>query len=107
MITNKSMIDLVREIRRHCKPNEKPIIKLANPNVLDDILVLFHKTDNVIFRALVKELCLIAGSPWFEALNKTNNNTESQNIIENPETIEQDQDNFTKSIKMYRGVRIR
>lgn len=80
MLINKSMIDLIKEIRRHCEPDVKPNIKLANPDVLAEILLVYHQSNDVVLKALVKELCLIAGPPWLEALIPPQKQTKNQKM---------------------------
>ena len=68
MIFTKPIIDLIKEIRRHVPAEMKPGIKLANPEVLDEIIILYHESNDTILRALVKELCFLAGSEWSDRL---------------------------------------
>ena len=65
---NKSMIDLVREIRRKVPADDKPGIKLANPELLSDLIPLYHASSNTVLKVLIKELFSMAGDPWPEAL---------------------------------------
>lgn len=87
MIMNKSMVDLIKEISRRCDPDIKPNIKLANPDVIAEILLVYHQSNDVVLKALIKELCLVAGSPWIEALTSPQESKKSQ--------------------KMYRGVALK
>ena len=115
MNISKPMIDLIKEIRRRCPSDIKPSIKLANPDVIDEILVLYHESSDTIFKALVKELCHIAGSPWVESLTKPQDNAgqfitktyRGQTIYEPINTEVKEKDTRQKSVKMYRGVAIK
>lgn len=60
----KPMIDIIREIRRRSSDDVKDSIKLANPNIIDELIVLYHNSNDPIVIALVKELCVLAGPPW-------------------------------------------
>jgi len=60
----KPMIDVVREIRRRTPANDKPSIKLANPELLQELIELYHQTSDNVFRALTRELLNMAGTPW-------------------------------------------
>lgn len=67
---NKPMIDLVREIRRRAPSEEKPGIKLANPELLEDLIQIYHKSSDNILKALSRELMNMAGEPWPELLQE-------------------------------------
>ncbi len=61
---NKQMIDLVREIRKRAPADEKPGIKLANPELFVELIPWYQKTNDAIVKALVKELFIQAGDGW-------------------------------------------
>jgi len=60
----KPMIELVFEIRRRVPADLKPSIKLANPELLDELSEYHAKSRDVITQTLIKELLQKAGSPW-------------------------------------------
>tara|TARA_R110002073_G_scaffold293982_3_gene459690 strand:- start:613 stop:1008 length:396 start_codon:yes stop_codon:yes gene_type:complete len=60
----KAIVDLIQEARRRVPSEDKPNIKLANPDVLFELLKLYQKSTDVIFKALVKEVFNLAGDPW-------------------------------------------
>lgn len=64
----KSMIDLVREIRRRASSTEKPNIKLANPDLFSDLIPWYQSTNDAVVKALIKELFSLAGDSWPERL---------------------------------------
>jgi hypothetical protein len=64
----KAMVDLIQEARRRAPSEDKPSIKLANPDVLFELLRLYQKSTDAIFKALVKEVFNLAGDPWPERL---------------------------------------
>ncbi|TVZ40453.1 hypothetical protein P886_4884 [Alteromonadaceae bacterium 2753L.S.0a.02] len=64
----KPMIDLVREIRRRAPSEVKPAIKLANPELLIELVPVYRKSSDNILKALVRELMMMAGENWFERL---------------------------------------
>lgn len=64
----KSMIDLVREIRRRASATEKPNIKLANPDLFSDLIPWYQSTNDAVVKALIKELFSLAGDSWAEQL---------------------------------------
>jgi hypothetical protein len=64
----KPMIDVVREIRRRAPADDKPSIKLANPELLRELIDVYHQTSDNIIRALTRELLNMAGTPWPERL---------------------------------------
>lgn len=84
----KAMIDLIKEIRYRLHADIKPSIKLANPNVLKELVEHYHVSNDVITKALIKELMLHAGADWRRALISE----EQQKIMSNTTT------------KVYRGV---
>ena len=67
----KPMIDLIREIRRRSPDDVKNNIKLSNPDLIDELIVLYHKSNDQIFIALMKELCVLAGTSLEPENNKT------------------------------------
>lgn len=69
---NKPMIDLVRELRKRAPSDEKPGIKLANPDLLFEMIPWYHGTRDVIVKALIKELFEHAGDNWPQRLNTVN-----------------------------------
>ncbi|MEQ9022553.1 MAG: hypothetical protein RLN82_07305 [Pseudomonadales bacterium] len=60
----KAMVDLIQEARRRAPSEDKPNIKLANPDVLFELLKLYQKSSDTIFKVLVKEAFHLAGDPW-------------------------------------------
>ena len=65
---SKSMIDLVREIRRRAPSEHKPGIKLANPELLSELLPWYQSSTDAIVKALIKELFTQAGDEWSQKL---------------------------------------
>lgn len=65
---NKPMIDLVRELRKRAPAEEKPGIKLANPDLMQEMIPWFHCTKDVVVKALIKELFEYAGEDWPDKL---------------------------------------
>ncbi len=65
---NKEMIDLVREIRKKVPSQEKPGIKLANPELLSHLVSLYATSTDTVLRLLIRELVTLAGQPWLQAL---------------------------------------
>lgn len=65
---NKQMIDLVREIRRRAPSEYKPGIKLANPELLTEMIPWFHASKDAVTKALIKELFEQAEGDWSEKL---------------------------------------
>ena len=63
---DRAMIELVREIRRRAPANDKPGIKLANPEILEELAVLYHKSKDIVFKTLIKELFERAGNDSLE-----------------------------------------
>jgi hypothetical protein len=76
---NKAMIDLVKEIRRRAPSDVKPGIKLANPELFDDLIKLYKKEGDVVSNALIKELFELAGGPWTSRL--LNNEQSNERIV--------------------------
>jgi hypothetical protein len=67
---SRPMIDLVYEIRRRVPSHLKPDIKLANPELLDILLLIAQETRDAIVQALIKELLALAGSEWIVEVKK-------------------------------------
>ena len=66
----KAMVELIQEARRRVPSEQKPNIKLANPDVFLELASLYHNSQDTIFRTLVKEAFHLAGDPWPEKLIK-------------------------------------
>lgn len=86
----KAMIDLLKEVRRRAPADQKPSIKLANPNVMIEVRRLYFISSDTVFKAIVKELFYLAGSPWDKALKAA------------PEAEPKAQESYIT--KSYRGV---
>ena len=68
---SKPMIDLVYEIRPRVDPKMKPGIKLANPDMLQELAEFHHHCKDTITRTLIKELLSLAGEPWIDQLDES------------------------------------
>ncbi|WP_339617909.1 hypothetical protein [uncultured Gilvimarinus sp.] len=69
---SKPMIDLVMEVRRRLPSSLKPSVKLANPDLLSELLQHYPHCRDTITRALIKELMQLAGGPWPAQLEQPN-----------------------------------
>ncbi|GAA3940727.1 hypothetical protein [Litoribacillus peritrichatus] len=65
---DKSMIDLIQEIRRRADSEDKPGIKLANPELFNELIPIYQGSDDAILKALTKELFHKAGEGWSQKL---------------------------------------
>lgn len=61
---SKAMIDLISEARRRAPSDDKPSIKLANPDVLYELNNIFHNSKDTILKAIIKEAFHLAGGEW-------------------------------------------
>ena len=77
MLYSKAMIDLVKEARRRVPNNDKPAIKLANPDVFHKLNVIREKSNDVILNAVIKELFFLAGEPWSLLVGQKEESTSS------------------------------
>lgn len=57
----KPMIELVYEIRRRVDTDLKPAVKLANPDMLQELAQFYNTCKDVVTKALIKELFYLAG----------------------------------------------
>ena len=64
----KPMIELVYEIRRLVPSEMKPGVKLANPDLFDELIEFYHTNAQTVAKALIKELLSLAGESWADAL---------------------------------------
>ena len=64
----KQMIDLVKEIRRRASSEAKPGIKLANPELLEELIPVYQLSTDTVTKALIKELFFVAGEDWPQRL---------------------------------------
>jgi len=117
---DRTMIALVKEIRRQVESDIKPSIKLANPDLLYELRNIYDSNDNAVLIALIKELYFKAGPEWMiqlktppvEELETKPDLTLKvyrglQQLVESaPKESSNDQkksNNSVKNVKMYRG----
>lgn len=67
---SRPMIELVYEIRRRVSADLKPGIKLANPDMFQELADYYHSSKDTISKTLIKELFSLAGEPWASSLDK-------------------------------------
>lgn len=89
----KPMIQLVFEIRRRVPAELKPSVKLANPELLDELVAHYRRSQDVICQTLIKELLHLAGEPWDHALNDAKHDAEVADAAARPRQV----------TKVYRG----
>jgi len=105
----KPMIELVFEIRRRVPADLKPSIKLANPELLDELTQHYAKSRDVITQTLIKELLQKAGAPWdsyLEAEQREKAPKQVTKAYRGQVTLEDAPDHSktkSKSKRMYRG----
>ncbi len=85
----KPMIDLVYEIRRRVDSDLKPSVKMANPDMLQELADFYFRTKDTIAKTLIKELLHLAGPQWHQLVEPIN--TEEHHEI--PKQV----------VKVYRG----
>jgi hypothetical protein len=62
------MIDLISEARRRASSEDKPSIKLANPDVLSELNKIYHNSTDTVLKAIIKETFYLAGGIWPEKI---------------------------------------
>ena len=65
---SKAMIDLISESRRRAPSEDKPNIKLANPDVLTELNKIYHCSKDTVLKAIIKETFHLAGEGWPDKL---------------------------------------
>lgn len=105
------MIALIREIKQHVSPEQKPDIKLTNPSLLSELREIYLSADNVVLNALIKEVYVKAGPEWQlepeESLHKET--TVSKKMYRGHAVIDENPSKNTaatnkpKKVRMYRG----
>jgi hypothetical protein len=65
---SKAMIDLISESRRRASSEDKPSIKLANPDVLTELNKIYHGSKDTVLKAIIKETFNLAGEGWPDKL---------------------------------------
>lgn len=76
---SKAMIDLISEARRRAASEDKPSIKLANPDVLSELNKIYHKSRDTVLKAVIKETFHLAGEGWPEKLLEETEEVEAIN----------------------------
>lgn len=88
----KPMIDLVYEIRRRVDSALKPSVKMANPEMLNELAEHYFHTKDTVAKALIKELLFMAGPQWHQLIEPT----KTEEPVEIPKQV----------VKVYRGQTI-
>lgn len=112
----KPMIELVFEIRRYTPSDLKPSIKLANPELFDELHKYYYQGASAASKALIKELFFLAGDEWHERL-KTESDLPKQSfrayrglmgLTDKPSVDELEEETTTKARRkrVYRGQAI-
>lgn len=65
----RPMIDLVYEIRRRVDSELKPSVKLANPEMFQELADYYQRSRDTITKTLIKELLSQAGDDWLALLD--------------------------------------
>lgn len=73
----RAMIDLAKEIRRRAPAEDKPSIKMANPDLFTELGKLYQHTNDAVMKALIKEICELAGDPWKDVLTSPESKPET------------------------------
>lgn len=94
---SKAMIDLISEARRRAPSEDKPSIKLANPDVLFELNTLYHNSTDAVLRAIIKETFTLAGGSWPDKL------IEQEEVAEDPIEEEAQTPGVRYITKVYRG----
>lgn len=81
------MIDLVFAIRRLSPSDLKPSIKLANPELFDELQSYYHKGTDTISSTLIKELFLLAGDDWYSHLMDNIESTRQKTSVYRGQTM--------------------
>ena len=87
---SKAMIDLISEARRRAPSEDKPSIKLANPDVLSELNKIYHNSKDTVLKAIIKEAFNLAGEGWPDKLIEK---TEEEHSAKGPRFV----------TKVYRG----
>lgn len=80
MTFTKAMIDLAKEIRRRAPADIKPIIKMANPELFTELGKIYETTTDAVMKALIKEICELAGEPWSNVLQSDHQSEDDVSI---------------------------
>ncbi|GAB1258755.1 hypothetical protein NBRC116494_32570 [Aurantivibrio plasticivorans] len=65
----KPMIELVYEIRKRVPSDLKPAVKLANPELIPELIEAYRDSRDTILKTLIRALCEQAGPAWLDALD--------------------------------------
>lgn len=64
----RPMIELIYEIRRRVRVDLKPSIKMANPELMQELVDYYPTTTDTVARTLIRELLSLSGEPWSQSL---------------------------------------
>jgi len=108
----KPMIDLVQEIRRRVPSEHKADVKLANPDLLSELIPIYQQSTDAVLQALLKDLFNKAGEGWREKLDVGNVPDERYitkiyrgqvQLIPASTQVTEEADKKSKPKKVYRG----
>lgn len=109
---SRPMIELVYEIRRRVSADLKPGIKLANPDMFQELSDHYHACKDIITKTLIKELLTMAGEPWENNLHKPTEAVAPRQVIKSyrgqvslveAKTAISGSVKGSKSVRIYRG----
>ena len=95
----KPMIDLVFRIRKTSPVHLKPLVKLANPDLLDDLAHHYSELQDSELKDYVSQLMALAGPGWSELLSKKRTSANALNKASRPAPRKE-------TGKMYRGQKV-
>ena len=109
---DRAMIDLVREIRKRVPSDAKPGVKLANPELFDELLIIHTNSKDVILNTLIKELFERTGKEWSGRLEKAQQASPTYQakvyrgqiqLEEKPKVTESSENSKESRKRIYRG----
>lgn len=109
MMYTKSMIEHVQQIRKMLPNDMRPQIRLANPDLLDQLSELYWELPDLLIKEKIERLMHQAGPAWADLLQRQDKPhpraSRTYRGVELPETPKQkpDRKNPHKSKLMYRG----
>ncbi len=99
---NKHMIDLLREIRRRVPSHQKPSIKLANPELIDELSMAYEQSRDSICQLLIREF-IEQNRSLGEPLRENRNTTRTINKTRHPDSVEKESVKTDRPRRVYRG----
>lgn len=84
---NKTMVDVINEIRRIQTSSEDTPVKLTAPDIGDILVKIYHESNDVHTKALITIFMREAGESWVDHLEHDEHYSKSTSVRNNVDSL--------------------